>query len=71
MLHNQHIRVDCGKAVGGDFLRITHTPTGVIRSAGPPLGKGKVRHEKRQQMLKEIEEELLAMKLTEYIWHRK
>ena len=58
MLHLHQIQVETGRAVGGDFMRITHLPTGISRTIEPPLGKNA--HSKRLKMLKEIEEELLS-----------
>jgi hypothetical protein len=69
MLHNQHIRIDTGRAIGGDFMCIIHLPSGISRRAGPPLGTGKEAHETKNRMLREIEEELISKGLTEFIWH--
>ena len=69
MLHDQHIRIDQGRAVGGDFMRITHVPTGISRLEKPPLGTGKEAHDKKQRMLNEIEEELKSRGMIEYIWN--
>lgn len=66
MLREEDIRIDIGRAShGGDFLRLIHIPTGKLRSDPGPLGK------RQRQLLKtwheEIEAELLAEGLTEYI----
>ena len=71
MLHDQHIIVSQGRAEGGDFVMITHEPTGISRSFGPPLGVGKERDDRQKQILQEIESELRDKGLTEYIWHPK
>ena len=68
MLHDQHIQIDIGRADGGDFVRVTHIPTGIFRLERPLLGTGKQCHQKKQRMLEEIEEELLSKGLTEYTW---
>lgn len=64
MLKPQDVLIEVGRAVGGDFMKVVHRPTGIFRGAGPPLAKpGKIRH----QMLREIEAELLERGLTEHI----
>ena len=68
MLHDRQIEITLGKAVGGDFIRITHMPTGISRGYGPPLATGKKMYEIKKKMMKEIEEELEAKGLSEYIW---
>lgn len=69
MLHGQHIQITQGGAAGGDFMTITHVPTGISRTAKPALGTGKEMHEKRHRMLREIEGELKPKGLDEYIWY--
>jgi hypothetical protein len=64
MLKLEEIQLDIGRAVGGDWLRITHKPTGIDRVKMPPLGDTK---KVRQQMMLEIEAELLKKNLTQYI----
>ena len=63
MLKLEDIEVQVGRAVGGDFTKVVHRPTGIFRVAGPPLPKPG----KRQEMLREIEAELLERGLTEHI----
>jgi hypothetical protein len=66
MLREEDLRIDIGRAShGGDFLAMTHIPTGKRRSDPGPLGK------RYHQLLKtwaaEIEAELLAEGLAEFI----
>jgi hypothetical protein len=64
MLKLEEIQLDVGRAVGGDWMRMTHTPTGIHRVKMPPIGeKSKV----TQQMMLEIEAELLERNLVQYI----
>ena len=68
MLKPEDIEIHVGRAEGGDFMKVVHKPTGISRSQGPPLKKpGKVQHE----MIREIERELMAHGLTQYIVSRK
>jgi len=67
MLKAEDIRIETGRAVGGDFMRITHVPTGISRSKSPPLGAGRAVHEFRRQSLREIEAELQEKGLTQYL----
>jgi len=64
MLKPQDIEIQVGRAVGGDFMKVTHKPTGICRGKGPPLPKsGKARLE----MLREIETELIQKGLTQHL----
>jgi len=64
MLKPQDIEIQVGRAVGGDFMRVVHRPSGISRAAGPPLRTpGKT----RQQMLREIEAELLQRGFTQHV----
>jgi hypothetical protein len=65
MLKAEEIRMDVGRAVGGDFIRITHLPTGIFRAKGPPLGNGGGAF--KRQALREIEAELRQKGLTQYL----
>jgi hypothetical protein len=67
MLKDKEIQIERGRAVGGDFMRIIHVPTGVSRSKGPPLGSGKAVHEFSRQALLEIETELREKGMTQYL----
>jgi hypothetical protein len=67
MLKAEDLRIDVGRAVGGDFMKITHLPTGISRGKGPPLGSGEAVHEFRRQALQEIEAELREKGLTQYL----
>jgi hypothetical protein len=68
MLKPEDVEVQVGRAVGGDFMKVVHKPTGISRSQGPPLKKpGKAQHE----MIREIERELIAQGLTQHIVLRK
>jgi len=51
-------------------MKITHTPTGISRSYGPPLGTGKNLHDIKKRLLQEIEEEIAIKGLSQYIWTR-
>jgi hypothetical protein len=37
MLKLEEIQLDIGCAVGGDWMRMTHKPTGIFRVKMPPL----------------------------------
>ena len=71
MLYNEHIITSTGRAEGGDFMSIKHVPTGIVRICHPPLGTGKIRYDKKQKMLLEIEKEISEMGLDQYIWNKK
>lgn len=70
MLHDQHLEIARGRAVGGDFMKITHNPTGISRSYGPPLGTAKNVHDIKKSLLQQIEEEIAMKGLFQYIWTR-
>ncbi len=64
MLKQQDIETMVGRAVGGDFIQVTHKPTGISRSSGPPLNTpGKT----KQKMLLEIEFELIEKGLNQHL----
>jgi hypothetical protein len=67
MLRVSDIVVRVGRAVGGDFKEIEHVPTGISRHQPPPLGGAEVQRETKQRFLREIEAELIAKGLTQYI----
>lgn len=69
MLFVEQIRIDVGRAEGGDYMRVVHTPTGIERAYGPPLGNKFSQLKKK--FLQEIEDELLEKGLTEYTWQDK
>ena len=67
MLRDEDIQIDCGCAShGGDFLRLTHIPTGVSRLHPGPL-RGIDRHALMRSWLSEVEAELRAKGLTQHI----
>ena len=64
MLKPDEIEIQVGRAVGGDFMKLVHKPTGIFRGEGPPLrcpGKSK------QQLLRDIEAELIQRGLHQYV----
>ena len=63
--------VRVGRAVGGDFMEIEHVPTGIKRHHPPPLRGPAVQKEARARFLREIEAELVAKGLTQYVDHDK
>ena len=67
MLKAEEITIERGRAVGGDFIRITHLPTGISRSKAPPLGSGRAVHEFRRQALEQIETEIRERGLLQYL----
>jgi len=68
MLREEDIRMERGRAShGGDFLRLTHVPSGISRSHPGPLGTGNKQHLLISTWLSEIEAELRAQGLTQYI----
>jgi len=55
ILRDEDFEGQWGRAVGGDFMCITHKPTGISRGKGPPLGSpGKA----REELMREVEAEL-------------
>ena len=56
-----------GRSSGGDFMEIAHVPSGVKRRCPPPLGGAAVQRETRMRFLREIEAELVAKGLNQYI----
>jgi hypothetical protein len=71
MLRVNDIIVRIGRAVGGDFMEIEHVPSGVKRHHPAPLGGDEVQKEVRAKFLREIEAELIAKGLTQYIDNEK
>lgn len=69
MLKPEDLRIDIGRAVGGDFMNITHLPTGISRGKGPPLGSGEAVRQFKRHALQEIEMELRDKGLTQYLHH--
>jgi hypothetical protein len=67
MLRVSDIVVRVGRAVGGDFMEVEHLPTGIKRHRPPPLGGAEVQRETRARFLREIEAELIAKGLTQYM----
>ena len=68
MLRDEDTRMERGRAShGGDFLRLTHVPSGISKTHPGPLGKGNKQHLLISGWLSEIEAELLAKGLTQYI----
>lgn len=68
MLRDEDIQIERGRAAhGGDFVRLTHTPTGISRSHPGPLGAGSRQHRLISSWLSEIEAELRRIGLTQYI----
>ncbi len=57
MIKPEDIEIQTGRAAGGDFIKVTHKPTGISRHRGPPLPKP---GHAREEMLREIEVELLS-----------
>ena len=67
MLRTGDIIVSVGRAVGGDFMEIEHVPSGIRRHHPPPLGGPEVQKVVRARFLREIETELIAKGLTQYV----
>ena len=67
MLRVHDTIVRTGRAIGGDFMEMEHVPTGIKRHHPPPLGGSEVQREVRARFLREIEAELVAKGLTQYI----
>jgi hypothetical protein len=65
MLREEDLMVEHGRCTGGSFMRLVHVPTGIARMKGP-LGKTN-QHVLRRTWLKEIEVEIRAKGLTQYI----
>ena len=67
MIAENDLRIDTGRAEGGTFVRIVHVPTGISRVQMPPLGGGKAQRQTRARLLREIEQELRARGLLEFL----
>ena len=67
MLRAKDIIVRVGRAVGGDFMEMEHVPTGIRRHRDPPLGGADEQRKAKARFLREIEAELTAKGLTQYI----
>jgi hypothetical protein len=67
MLRVNDIVVHVGRAVGGDFMEVEHVPTGIKRHQLPPLGTVDTQKRIKAGFLAEIEAELIAKGLTQYI----
>ncbi len=65
MLREEELQCEIGRYVGGSFIRVLHIPTGISRVKGPFGGESARSIEER--FLREIEEELVAKGLTQYI----
>ena len=37
MIYPEQLKIDVGRAVGGDFIRVTHLPTNISKTQLPPL----------------------------------
>jgi hypothetical protein len=67
MLRDEDLRIDVGRAShGGDFLRLTHTPSGASRFHPGPL-RGLDRHALVRTWVAEIEAELTSKGLSQHI----
>jgi hypothetical protein len=67
MLREDDLRFDVGRAShGGDFMRVTHLPTGLSRCHPGPL-RNVNRHELVKGWLAEIEDELRRTGLSQYL----
>ena len=66
MLRDEDIQIDIGHAdLGGNFMRLTHLPTGLNRFHPGPLS-GINRHDLVESWLSEIESELQQKGLFQY-----
>jgi hypothetical protein len=67
MLREEDIQIDRGRdSHGGDFLRLTHIPTGISRVHSGPL-RGINQHKLIKSWLSEMEAKLRAKGLTQHI----
>lgn len=67
MLREEDLRLDVGRARhGGDFIRLTHVPSGISRMHPGPL-RGVNQRELTRRWLAEIEAELRERGLEEHI----
>ena len=67
MLREEDLELRVGRADhGGDFLQLLHVPTGLSRYHPGPM-KGVNQFDLKQQWLEEIEAEIAARGLTQYI----
>ena len=64
MLIAKEIEIMTGRGIGGDFMRVTHLPTGISRGAGPPL---KTPWKTRQELLRQLESDLIGRGLSQYV----
>ncbi len=68
MLKPEDLEIQVGRGVGGDFIWVIHTPTGIKRGQGPPLPKP---GQAQRALVAEIEAELVKQGLTQYLLPRK
>jgi hypothetical protein len=66
MLREEDLQLRVGRTSDGDFLELVHVPTGLSRFHPGPM-KGVNQFDLRQRWLKEIEAEIAARGLTQYI----
>ena len=67
MLRDEDIRIERGRAShGGDFIRLTHMPTGILNEHPGPL-KGANQQRLISAWLSEIEAELQAKGFAQFI----
>jgi hypothetical protein len=59
MLRDEDIRIDVGRSIDGDFIRVVHIPSGIKRHHPGPLTDLN-RNELLERWRYEIEEELLS-----------
>jgi len=52
-------------------MEIEHAPSGIKRLQPPPLGAPEVQRETKARFLREIEAELIAKGLTQYVANEK
>jgi len=65
MLRQDDVVMELGRCVSGSYIRVTHLPTGISRYKGPFDGESSQSISER--FLRDIEQELIASGLLQYI----
>lgn len=65
MIYPEQLKIDTGRSVGGDFIRVTHLPTNITITQNPPLINNHDFY--KNKLISEIEKVLVDRGPTEYI----